>query len=66
MCAHFNLKLVTAEAPFQDTFITSLLENVSSLYMEDVEGMEIDLMMSVAVKKFVFYQVRIVQQAICT
>ena len=53
-----NLKLATAEAPFQDIFITSLLENVSSLYMEDVEGTETDLVMSVTVKKPVFQHVR--------
>ena len=57
MCVPFNLMLVPAEAPFQDTFITSSLENVSYLCMEDVEGMETDLMMSVAVKILVFHQV---------
>ena len=57
MCVSFNLILVTAEVPFQDIFITSLLENVSSLYMEDVEGMETDLMISVAVKMLVMHQV---------
>ena len=49
MCVPFNLKLVTAEGSFQDTFITSSVENVNYLCMEDVEGMETDLMMSVAV-----------------
>ena len=57
MYVTFNLKLVTAKALFQDTFITSLLENVSCLCMEDVEEMEIDFMMSVAVKMLVFHQV---------
>ena len=57
MCVPFNLKLVTAEALFQDTIITSLLESVSYLCMEDVEGTETDLVMLVVVKKLVFHQV---------
>ena len=59
MCVLYNLKLATAEAPFQDIFITSLLENVSCLYMEDVEGMVTDLVMSITVKRLVFHQVSI-------
>ena len=43
MCVPFNLNLVTAEDPFEGTFITSSLEDVNSLCMEDVEGMETDL-----------------------
>ena len=58
MYAPSNLKLVTAEVPFQDTFIICSLEDVSYLYMEDVEGTETDLVMSVAVMKLVGYQVR--------
>ena len=57
MCAHFNLILVTVEAPFEDIITTCLLERVTSLYMEDAEGMETDLIMSVAVKMLVFHQV---------
>ena len=60
MCVHFNLMLVNAEAPFQVSTITSLLGSVSYLHMEDVVGMEIDLVIPVAVKKPVDHQVSIV------
>lgn len=60
MCVHFNPKLVIAGASFQNTSITKLLDNVNCLYMGDVEGMEIDSMMLLAVQKLAFYQVRII------
>jgi len=60
ICVHFNLKLVTAEAIFQNTSIAELLENVNCLYMEDVGGMETDSMMPLAVQKLAFHQVRII------
>ena len=55
MCVTFNLKLVTAEVPFRDTTITSLLGDVNCSFMEDVVVMGTDLMMSKLVKKIVFY-----------
>ena len=57
MYALYTLKLVSAKAPFQDTFITRSLEDVSYLYMEDVEGMATALVMCVAVMRLVVYQV---------
>ena len=57
MYVPFNLSLVTAEDPFQDTSITNLLASVKILFMEDVGGMETDLAISVVVKKLVFHQV---------
>ena len=56
-CVPFNLSLVTAEDPHQDTSITNLLTSVKNLLMEDVGGMGTDLVISVVVKKLVFHQV---------
>ena len=53
MCAPFNLKLATAEAPLQDTSITRLLRDVSCLHMGVVMVMETDLKISKIVKKLV-------------
>ena len=57
MCVNFNLRLATAEAIFQDTSTIRPLDNVNHSYMGDVEGMETDSLMSVAVKKHVFQKV---------
>ena len=57
MCAPFNLKLVTAEAPSKDTTTTNLLGDVKNLFMEDVAVMGTDLVTSVTVNKLVFHQV---------
>lgn len=57
MCVPFNPSLVTAEVPYEDTSITSLLASVKYLFTEDVAGMETDLVTCVVVKKLVFHPV---------